>query len=370
MKSIFLICVITTCALALQAQSVGIGTNSPHTGAILEIKSSTKGLLLPRTSSSSRNAMVPAKGLMVYDTTVSRLYYHSGASWQQVAFGTIPASYWFVSGTDIYNSNTGNVGIGLTNPPYKLSVTGDTYITGGVPRLRLTGDSGATTNGILFTLANNTTDFVFMHAQNSMYLSRQTGLLGFVTDLVIHETGNIGIGTGTPDTRLTIDNGTDVGPASGGYLQLGPTSSLNIGFDNNEIQARSNGVTSRLVLQNDGSAVQIGNVVAPSGYKVAVTGKVICEEVRIQDAADWPDYVFADDYALRSMDELRDFIEEHKHLPNIPSAAEVESQGIAVGDMQKRMMEKIEELALYILQLEVSCRSLEKEISVLKATSK
>jgi hypothetical protein len=92
---------------------------------------------------------------------------------------------------------------------------------------------------------------------------------------------------------------------------------------------------------------------------LAIDGKVMSEEVNVQLSGNWPDYVFEKNYHLPAFDSLRQFVNTHKHLPNIPTAADVEKNGIALGDMQKKMMEKIEELTLYVLKLE-------EEISKLK----
>jgi hypothetical protein len=78
-------------------------------------------------------------------------------------------------------------------------------------------------------------------------------------------------------------------------------------------------------------------------------------------SSDWPDYVFAKDYNLRPLDELEQYIKENHHLPEIPSAKEVEENGIDLGDMQSKLLLKIEELTLYIL-------SLQKQIDELKQT--
>jgi hypothetical protein len=107
-----------------------------------------------------------------------------------------------------------------------------------------------------------------------------------------------------------------------------------------------------------GIGVQSGATL-PAGYLLAVDGKIISEELKVQLSGSWPDYVFQDNYDLKSFDHLRSYIKENKHLPNIPAAAEVEKNGIEVGDMQRRMVEKIEELTLYILQLEERLKALE-----------
>ncbi len=107
--------------------------------------------------------------------------------------------------------------------------------------------------------------------------------------------------------------------------------------------------------------LRIGQNVDPysGAYKVVVDGKILAEEVRIQNSLNWPDYVFSDTYNLKSLRDLEIFIKENKHLPNIPSAAEIEKDGISLGEMQIKMMEKLEELTLHII-------AQQKEIDVLK----
>jgi hypothetical protein len=87
----------------------------------------------------------------------------------------------------------------------------------------------------------------------------------------------------------------------------------------------------------------------------------------VQAFASWPDYVFGDQYELMPIDELQKSIRLYKHLPNIPSASEVEKDGILVGDMQNRMMEKIEELTLYIIDLHEINKQQQEEIEMLKS---
>lgn len=369
MKKIFLLLLIFQAIwFTAASQAVGIGTNSPSASAILDIKSSTKGLLFPRTSTTSRNAMIGVKGLMVYDTTLSQLYYHTGSAWQMVTSGPHPNTYWNPFGNHIISSNTGNVGIGIT-PAYKLSIDGDVMITSDEPTLRLYGSTLADFAQIRFQIYNGNPNFNITQGLNNLWISRNLGTYGFTNDLVISEDGYVGIGHSNPETRLHIDGGTDVGNASGGYLELGLTSSNNIGIDNNEIQARNNVVVSRLVLNNGGGPVQIGSAVTPAGYSLSVNGKAICEELKIQASSNWPDYVFKDDYTLKSFDELRQYISIKQHLPGIPDANTIAQNGIEIGDMQKRMMEKIEELTLYILALESKQQALEQEISSLKSLS-
>lgn len=99
-----------------------------------------------------------------------------------------------------------------------------------------------------------------------------------------------------------------------------------------------------------------------SGYQLSVDGKIIAEEVRVLASTSWPDYVFSDDYKLMPLEELEKSIRQNRHLPGIPAAAIVEKEGVELGDMNKRLMEKVEELTLYIIELN-------KKLEKLKAKS-
>jgi len=93
-------------------------------------------------------------------------------------------------------------------------------------------------------------------------------------------------------------------------------------------------------------------------WKLAVGGKIRAEEVKVETG--WADYVFAQDYDLPTLEEVAQHIQEKGHLINIPSAAEVKANGIELGDMNRLLLEKIEEQMLYILQLEQRIMRLEK----------
>ena len=103
-----------------------------------------------------------------------------------------------------------------------------------------------------------------------------------------------------------------------------------------------------------------------TGYILSVNGKIISEEVRVQLDANWPDYVFDNTYKLKSLKEVEQYIAANKHLPGIPSARQVEKEGLHLGDMQKRIMEKVEELTLYIIQLSKENQQMKQEIETLR----
>lgn len=100
-----------------------------------------------------------------------------------------------------------------------------------------------------------------------------------------------------------------------------------------------------------------------SAYKLFVEGGVLAEEIRVRTG--WADYVFADDYTLKPLAEVEAFIKENKHLPNVPSANTVETQGIELGDMSRIQQEKIEELTLYLIDQQKQIDELKSMIEAL-----
>ncbi len=98
----------------------------------------------------------------------------------------------------------------------------------------------------------------------------------------------------------------------------------------------------------------------PGTYRLAVNGNIHAKEVKV-DMTGWADYVFADGYRLPSLEEVKKHIEEKGHLINVPSAKEVEANGIGLGEMDRLLLEKIEELTLYIIQQEKRIIALERD---------
>ncbi len=160
--------------------------------------------------------------------------------------------------------------------------------------------------------------------------------------------------------------------AGGGILRIGPVLGENLALDGNEILARNTGAAAPLYLNYQNGAVvytralTVGTTVPAAGYALSVNGKVICEELVVQDSANWPDYVFAKDYKLRSLEEVEASIQENKHLPGIPSARKIGEDGVPLGQIQKQMMEKIEELTLYVIEQNKRLKAQEGELQALR----
>jgi hypothetical protein len=98
--------------------------------------------------------------------------------------------------------------------------------------------------------------------------------------------------------------------------------------------------------------LSIGDAAVPNNYQLAVKGKMIAGELKIQDINNWPDYVFDSSYQLMSLQETEAYIKTNKHLPGIPPASQVQKKGVEIGANQAVLLKKIEELTLHLIQLE------------------
>lgn len=111
----------------------------------------------------------------------------------------------------------------------------------------------------------------------------------------------------------------------------------------------------------------VGIGVSQPNHKLVVDGKIIAEEVVIvQDPATWPDYVFADDYKLASLFDVEQFIKANRHLPEIPSANEVQQNGVGIGEIQGLLLKKIEELTLHLIELKKENEEIKKRLEELE----
>ena len=124
--------------------------------------------------------------------------------------------------------------------------------------------------------------------------------------------------------------------------------------------ASANELTSIFVIQSNSENVGIGTTTPTE--KLSVNGTIRSKEVKVE-ANNWPDYVFATDYALPTLSETETYIQENHRLPNMPSAEEVVEKGIALGEMNRLVVEKLEELTLHIIKLEKENRILKQNLA-------
>lgn len=102
------------------------------------------------------------------------------------------------------------------------------------------------------------------------------------------------------------------------------------------------------------------------GYKLAVNGSAIFTKAVVKSYSAWPDYVFGKDYSLMPLDSVESFIQTNKHLPDVPSADEVNKNGIDIGENQKILLQKTEELTLYIIEQDKTIKSQQSQLSLLE----
>lgn len=180
-----------TTNIIAQSVAINIDGSALNTSAILDIKSITKGLLIPRMTTVQRIAIAtPAKGLIVFDISTNGLWFYNGTGWNALSSGS-SGNYWSAGGSDIYSNTSGNVGIGTDTPLIKLSVrtgTGNYGIihTDGAITLGTYIGSG---EGWLGTKSNHPLSFF---ANNSYQL------------MTLLPSGNVGIGTTAPNEKLTV----------------------------------------------------------------------------------------------------------------------------------------------------------------------
>lgn len=191
-------------------------------------------------------------------------------------------------------------------------------------------------------------------------------------------TGKVGIGKRDPQAKLHIRSNFD--EDAGIILEPGQmqTNGAFIQFrdESHRISVGTNGAMSITAgtkpLSLEGSRVTLTGKVGVNtnntvpGYAFAVAGGIITDEVLILNVEDWPDYVFGKDHTLMSLSDLKAYIDQNSHLPEVPSAQDVEENGINVVEMQKVLLKKIEELTLYTVEQQRLIEELQAKIEQLE----
>ncbi|MES2775150.1 MAG: tail fiber domain-containing protein [Bacteroidota bacterium] len=216
MKRILFLLLSLTGFTCLQAQNVGIGTSSPNGSAMLEISSSSKGLLLPRVADTSAVA-IPVKGLVIYNNTNNKLWYYDGSRWQQSAGNSGGMdSIWYKAKDSIAYTAKSYVGINtdlnLITPQANLQVTGSLLVQGKL------GYSNATpTAGQTYTM-NNTAAFQSVLTIDSVFRIYDPGGTGnYGNDMQ----GNVLVQLGACDGFKVSSVAADFGFGAGDTLWVG-----------------------------------------------------------------------------------------------------------------------------------------------------
>jgi hypothetical protein len=225
------------------------------------------------------------------------------------------------------------------------------------------------------------------NSQLFQWLARPAGVpMGTGENILMSlmESGFLGIGMTTPAYSLDV-NGTVRSNANlrttavgNGNGYIADDGSGNTIFSitrqpNNETRFQSYGYHTFYSGNSTGSERMR---IAPNGYVgigtsspdalLAVSGQVHAQEVKVSITVPGPDYVFANDYKLTSLKEIEAYIDRNKHLPEVPSAKEMEKNGVQLGEMNMLLLKKIEELTLYVIEQKNEIQELRAELKEIK----
>ena len=268
----------------------------------------------------------------------------------------------------------GNVGIGTDNPFYKLDVKGTIYSDKlYVGKFDITNDGVYNT-----TISSGAVARIYMGFDDTkgyIQFGAHTGS-GQRDDILYlrGSDGNVGIGTLNPSALLDIYSPL---PIVGSYdvqkwstrnaeynLRLRTIWNQN-GINQGFIQ-RFNGVDYKSLIFYGGN-VGIGTDTPDS--QLAVKGTIHAQEVKV-DLTGWSDFVFKKEYALPTLEEVEKHIAEKGHLENIPNEEEVLKNGINLGEMNAKLLQKIEEMTLYMIEMKKENQKMKKDITELKLKQK
>jgi hypothetical protein len=203
---------------------------------------------------------------------------------------------------------------------------------------------------------------------------------------VLPASGRVGIGTTNPQQSLHVKGDVRIERFSGGnnyilfsgdnagnyitaadpatnmknlYIRVSPTgdnaTDRHLFFQTGKVNGA---FQTRLYINGNGN-VGIGTTTPRE--KLAVNGNIRAKEIKVE-TANWPDYVFKDGYELKSLAETEKYIKDNGHLPDIPKAEEAETEGIALGEMNKLLLKKIEELTLHAIEQQKRIKKLEAQV--------
>ncbi|MDO6746276.1 hypothetical protein [Gilvimarinus sp. 1_MG-2023] len=247
----------------------------------------------------------------------------------------------------LYVDDAGRVGLGTSTPVVEAHIK-----DGDSPTMRLEQDGSSGFTAQTWDVAGNETNFFVRDVTNGSTLPFRIRPSAPSNSVYIDTDGDIGLGTSSPDAPLEVSSS-----ESFNFFRLtatGAAPNASVDFTYTDAAAEGelrinivDGDAQEFALDDDGNLTIMGSLTA--------NGSV------------FPDYVFADDYVLMPLNEVQAFIEKNRHLPNVPSAKEIEADGLNMTDMQKLIMEKVEELTLYTIQQQETIEAQGKLIAELRS---
>ena len=307
--------------------------------------------------------------------------------------------------------SSGNVGVGTTTPGANIeihnstnstttpliSIRSDFHTPGNYGMIRF-GDYTQTTDyqkgALIYESISGSSRGKFHIALENSESSASVSLSD--SRLTILSNGNVGINTTAPLAKLDI-RGTLLTGGGSGNLDPGGTPDLSflqnsglmlIGWNRSGGRGESNFINNRgggsvggfsfIDLSNAGITKTLMNINGDGNVgigtedpqaKLGVNGLIRSREVKVE-VINWPDYVFKSSYKLPSISDVKAYIDKFKHLPEMPSEADVAKGGVNLGEMNMLLVKKIEELTLYLVDLKQENNSIKKRLSKIEQTSK
>lgn len=263
------------------------------------------------------------------------------------------AQDWVISSSNAndiyYNYGNGKVGIGINNPTQKLDVRGGSYFEVAMP-------AASSYSAPVYT--KNTTAVGGTTGNYSGNLIAWMGTGG--NNVGIHSylirTNNT---TNWWDLKIRLSASVD----GGGYAQdhvYNNQSWIDFGMNSAPIQFGIGTNTPTVTIFNN--RVGIGIINPDANYLLSVNGKIKAQELYLTTTV-WPDFVFEQGHSLRTLRQVENYIKKNGRLPDIPSQKEVEENGVGVIDMQSKLLQKIEELTLYVIEQNKEIEKLKKRLN-------
>ncbi|MCV9387480.1 hypothetical protein [Reichenbachiella ulvae] len=346
--------------------NVGIGTSSPN--YLLHVKKGSSGtnghnfadILVEDNDKGMIQIVTPSTGIGYFGFGNELDNYIGGMQYDHTNNRLI-----FRANNHNYNlsiDNNGSIGVGTLTPATTLEVNGDISLSRTHKITFLEKVNGGTRAYIGST-----------NGKNGDYNSLVFAVGGGTESMILRHNGNLGIGTLTPINKLQINNLNNDGINLDNKFRF-RTSGTSNNFvlehiaDNGNLYFRSmvaGDAAGNIIINDLGGNVAIGGA-STGSHKLAVHGSIGAREIKVE-ASGWSDFVFFDNYNLRSLEETEQYIQENQHLPDIPSEAEVTANGISLGEMDAKLLQKIEELTLYLIEQNKENQALKTEMESLKS---